>query len=231
MYIIIILLLILLIINIKESFSLESSESLYKTLQNNWGDLFKDGNRNAAGSIFFKWILDKCVNYNEFLEYNKLYCAVSGSLISPGSKPSNIIMKDMNGTKIYGQYYKCCWPCLCDIMKYARVIKMKHKFKNEENDKEFYVITIENPCNKNNFPDEVTKEYFCKGNQINEEKNHIINGRLVIGLLHNGKIATENEIDSVNNDKITGKLCQQRNEMAIEKLEYGMGDIFIKMAR
>ena len=47
---------------------------------------FSDG-RNAAGAKFLKHILTKNLSYIDFLEYNKLYCAVSGSLVSPGSKP------------------------------------------------------------------------------------------------------------------------------------------------
>ena len=45
--------------------------------------IFPDSNRNAAGPRFFKYLIDQNLTYQEFIEYNKLYCPVSGSLINP----------------------------------------------------------------------------------------------------------------------------------------------------
>ena len=64
-----------------------SGKEYYENLVSNWSKIFPDQNRNAAGPKFFKFIIDQDMNYKEFVEYNKLYCAVSGSLISPGSMP------------------------------------------------------------------------------------------------------------------------------------------------
>ena len=35
---------------------------------------------------FFKYLIDQNLTFEEFIEYNKLYCPVSGSLINPGEK-------------------------------------------------------------------------------------------------------------------------------------------------
>ncbi len=217
---------------IKENYE---NNKYYTYLTDNWNKIFVDGNRNSASSMFFKFIIDiPQLSFTDFLEYNKLYCAVSGSLISPNSPANFIMIEEFNtNQKICGDYYMCCWPCLCDVMKYAKVIKMNHKFTDGE--KTFYAITIANPCSKTDFPAEVTKSYICNGNKLNTEKNHIIKkdgvDRLVIGVLHNGHICSEEEQKQIMNNDITGNRCNQRNNMPIDKLQYGMGDIFIKLAK
>ena len=86
---------------------------IYEKLAQDWTKIFPDGNRNAAGPRFFKYILDQNLEYEEFMQFNKLYCAVSGSLIPPDSQPDEIFLTNLeNDEKICGQYYKCCWPCL-----------------------------------------------------------------------------------------------------------------------
>ena len=78
------------------SFStLNSAEkNYYQDIVNDWNKIFPDKNRNAAGPKFFKYILDKKITYKDFVEYNKLYCAVSGSLISPNSTPEFVYLKE-----------------------------------------------------------------------------------------------------------------------------------------
>ena len=72
--------------------SLEAKErNYYQELVNEWSKIFPDRNRNAAGPKFFKHILNKDITYQEFVEFNKLYCAVSGSLIDPNAVPEKYI--------------------------------------------------------------------------------------------------------------------------------------------
>ena len=106
---------------------------------------------------------------------------------------------------------------------------MKYKFKDVA--KEFFVFTIKNPCNKRDFPNRVNKNYFCEGDKINDKQVFSINNRIVIGLLHDGKICKKDDIDFVKSHQITGRFCEFRNTTPIESLEAGMGDIFIKLAR
>ena len=97
--------------------------------------------------------------------------------------------------------------------------------------KSFFVFTIKNPCNKEDFPNRVNKDYFCVGEKINNKQVYDLNGRIVIGLLHNGKSCRKDEIDFVKSHQITGRFCELRNNTPIENLNAGMGDIFIKLAR
>ena len=114
-------------------------------------------------------------------------------------------------------------------MKYSEVEKMKYKFL--DGSKEFYVFTIKNPCNKNDFPDRVNKNYFCDGEKINNDQVYNLNGRIVIGLLHKGRSCKKEEIDFIKSHEVTGRFCELRNNTPLESLEAGMGDIFIKLAR
>ena len=212
------------------SISYSAEKNYYKDLVNDWLRIFPDKNRNAAGPKFFKYIIDKDVTYKDFIEYNKLYCAVSGSLIDPNSEPDFIFVNEKETKKkICGNYYKCCIPCSCDIMKYSEVQKMKYEFKDGV--KNFFVFTIKNPCDKKDFPNRVNKNYFCDGKKINKKQVYDLNGRIVIGLLHNGKSCKKDEIDFVKTHNITGRFCEFRNNTPLENLEAGMGDIFIKLAR
>ena len=82
-----------------------NTEKLYERLINDWSTIFPDGNRNAAGPRFFKYILDQNLEYEEFMQFNKLYCAVSGSLLPPDAQPDEIFLTNIeNEEKICGQY-------------------------------------------------------------------------------------------------------------------------------
>ena len=51
--------------------------------------------------------------------------------------------EDTTNNKTCGYMYRCCWPCTCDSMKYAKTMNISHKFKGIE--EQFTVMTIDNP--------------------------------------------------------------------------------------
>ena len=221
---------VLLLIALQSFKSFANEEKLYQKLLEDWPKIFPDGNRNAAGPRFFKYIVDQNLNHDEFINFNKLYCSVSGSLISPNTQPDDIYLTDVDTNKqICGQYYKCCWPCLCDVMKYASTKRININFDGEE--KYFNAIVIDNPCSKNDFPDLVNRNYFCEGDSLHPDYTYSVDGKLVIGLMHNAKTCNEYDIDYINNHEITGPMCEYRNSMPTEELNFGMGDIFINLAK
>ena len=210
--------------------SFAEEKNYHKELITDWSRIFPDKNRNAAGPKFFKYIIDKKNTYKDFIEFNKLYCAVSGSLIDPNSDSEFLFVEETKTKKkICGNYYRCCVPCSCDLMKYSETQKMKYEFKDGL--KEFYVLTIKNPCDKQDFPNRVNKDYFCDGKKINKSEVYSLDERIVIGLLHNGKSCEKDEIDFVKSHQLTGRYCNLRNNTPLENLDAGMGDIFIKLAR
>ena len=113
-------------------------------------------------------------------------------------------------------------------MLYHLNSKINIDFKDQS--KDIYAIVINNPCNKNDFPDLVNREYFCEGNELNKKYTYSVDNKLVIGLLHNANKCDAYDIDYINNDQITGPMCEARNSMPLEELNFGMGDIFIRLA-
>ena len=110
-------------------------------------DYLPTGNRNAAGGQYYKYILNELnPTIDEFIEYHKMYCAVSGSPIKPNKNNRDfIVLKDMNNKNICGYYYRCCTPCNCDLMRENNTVRV-----NQETikGKKIYVISIEDPCKK-----------------------------------------------------------------------------------
>ena len=58
------------------------------------------------------------------------------------------------------------------------------------------------------FPKEVNRKYFCSGSKINTDSVKEIDGRLVIGYLHNATTCSSDKIFQIDNDRITGNYVQ-----------------------
>ena len=211
-----------------------SSDSLkliryYEELRADWGKIFPNKNRNAGGALFFNYILDNSSSRDEFFEKNKMYCSVSGSLVRPDSQPEFVSVRGQDKNElICGSLYRCCWPCSCDVMKFVQVQALEKTF----NDKTelINVLTIKNPCEKPDFPEEVDRESICVGTSLNKKRVTEINGKLVVGVLFESKICSSKDIEKINREVITGSYCPLRNNTPLKEVRGGMGDIFIKMA-
>ena len=216
------------IFTVNQSFATDIQS--YNKLVEDWSKIFPDGNRNAASPRFFKYLIDQDLTYLEFLNYNTLFCPVSGSLIRPGTRPTFIfINKVASDERVCGYFYQCCWPCICDVMKYAEAKQINLLFK--DGPKEIAALVIDNPCEKRQFPEEINRNYFCDGSKPNKDKVYEIDDKIVIGILHKPSICNNTKMSFVNNHPITGKQCLIRNSTPISELNSGMGDIFIRLAK
>ena len=209
---------------IEEDTTLEKRDTEFKNLMKDFNLIFPDNNRNSGGVQFFHHIVNMNLSKNDFELYNSFYCGVSGSPVDPkrGKVSDYVIVKDLDGNDIYGKYYRCCWPCLCDIMKYARV----DKYDANLNDTciTYDVLTIEDPCcNKSKIPDSVSS-YKCENGKT-QNGVYSRNGRLIFALFYDTKIATES-------DDISDVLerCSERMDTRPDDLKGGMGDIFVKLS-
>ena len=224
----------------KEQFSSVDKQQLYDDLlENHYQNIFPNNqNRNSAGFRFFKYIYDNLATSEELFDiYNQFYCAVSGSIVPPRENNYNILkVKDRNGKCVFGKYYRCCTPCNCDIMKFATVIPTKIELpKNSNKFVTKMLLTINDPCSSDqDLPSELDKEVFqCnqqnlleKGYRVNE-KNELTKGqgKLVIGVLYPIQEEEKKQVESA----LT--MCQERISMGVNELQYGMGDIFVKLAK
>ncbi len=208
----------------------KADELSYQQLKKDWWQIFPDGNRNVGGPKFFNYTLKKSRNFEEFTSFNRLFCPVSGSLISPKSTPELVYVDEEKGSRqICGQLYRCCWPCSCDVMKHVTAEKFNLQIGVQKD--EVYLLKIKNPCTKKNFPTEVTRSNFCEGDQVNVSSVHLSSEKITVGILHDAHVCSAEEIAYIDKQTITGKYCPFRNNTPVSDIKGGMGDIFIKLAQ
>lgn len=218
-------------------------EALFKDLlDNHYERIFPRRNRNAGGPQFFRYIYENLATSHDLFErYNRFYCGVSGSIIRPSRKvkTDEVRVKDASGQCVSGSYYRCCWPCSCDVMKFARAERVAVTLPRDPSGerKAYTLLTITDPCAKCDstpcpgFPREVTA-YRCEEGRtanglrvVDGKLSDDPNGRLVFAVLY--------EDESHSSSEPTVKRCEQRTNADSEALDRmgGMGNIFVDLAR
>ena len=91
---------------------------------------FPSGNRNAGGAQFFKYILSNSSTSDEVFEKNKMYCAVSGSLIRPGSQPEFISVVNKDSKGLNAVHYIDVAGRVHGVMKYVSVEQLEVTFSD-----------------------------------------------------------------------------------------------------
>ena len=202
-----------------------TDRELYEKLMDDFSKIFPDKNRNAGGPQFYHHIVSLNPTIEEFKKMNTFYCAVSGSPIDPsrGKTYDNIIVNGLDDKKYYGKYYRCCWPCLCDIMRKDTVFVESFTVKLKDGEYDHYVLTINDPClYENRIPSEITC-FQCVNNNT-QNGIHTDSGRLIIGILHDVEEYTNQDID----DNLFN-MCEERINTPVNELKGGMGDISVKL--
>ena len=198
----------------------------YETLMNDFNLIFKDRNRNAGGVQFFHHIHNRSneLTKEEYLSHHKVYCAVSGSPIKPHeNNKDKIVVKGTDNKEYIGDYYRCCWPCLCDIMRYVRL--ENHQVELTDGILDYHVLVIGDPCLKEEeIPNEITSFECFNNENVNGVKTE--SGNLIIGVLHNAREYDPNKHDI---EEVQQK-CNERINTLPEDLKGGMGDIFVLLS-
>lgn len=216
-----------------EGFSQEEKQGLFDDfMENHYRTIFPDGGRNSGGPMFYHYFLNNMtLDKNHFLVYNQFYCGVSGSIVSPSRNniTNHIVLEDLSGNEWFGKYYRCCVPCPCDLMRYAKV--ERHTIQLSDGPYEHYVITIRDPCvNPDGIPDQVTA-YQCS-NGITQNGVRTASGRLIIAVLFGQHemdelpVAYDPSVHTIDADQH----CNPRICQAPEELRGGMGDIFVLLS-
>lgn len=206
-----------------------SVQQHFKTLMSEFNTIFPTRNRNAGGPQFYHHIYSYKENLTKelFLLHNTFYCGVSGSPVDPGRGKvyDYVKMNHVDGRIFVGKYYRCCWPCLADIMAHAKV--EHHTIPLNDGPFEHMVITIDDPCRKQDqLPDEVNS-YKCE-NKITKNGIRTNSGRLIIAILHGHELYDPDSHDEILLPIL--ELCEERMNTPVEQLRGGMGDIFVKIA-
>ena len=125
-----------------------------RELHQNYRNVFKHGNRNAASHKWASFILRESEQYTDskMQEIFTGFCAISGSPVSPNDYKRygltipvvSELAAERNFTSRFGYLYYCCWPCVCDTQDFLRIDSKTIKTKDGE--KEHWFVTIGNPC-------------------------------------------------------------------------------------
>lgn len=228
-----------------ELFSIGSLNDLYNNhLMDDFKEIFPTGNRNSGGPHFFEYAYDKYIDgeftEQEFIDFHKLYCAVSGSPISPDrSDAYNIVrIKKYDSEEfIEGTYYRCCTPCICDLMKHSVVKEFSSEDDNVFSNNDLKLILIKNPCKnkskQNILIKEEAPEFKCnnrrldRGIYLDEITNDPVDSEyLIIGVLYPGSYE---ESEETLEDRVD--VCKSTNRFSSDEPMGGMGDIFISISK
>ncbi|KAH8046511.1 hypothetical protein JL720_16374 [Aureococcus anophagefferens] len=96
-------------------------------LRNEYGNIFKHGNRNAASHRWATFLLDRAAHPGDYKRYRLRLPLVGGG-----------------GATRSGFMYYCCWPCVCDTQDFIRADTKTITTKTETRVAHFAVIG--NPC-------------------------------------------------------------------------------------
>ncbi|MEM6732432.1 MAG: hypothetical protein AAF658_12815 [Myxococcota bacterium] len=222
-----------------------SDQELFDDLmQNHYIRIFPFGGRNSGGPQFFEYIYEHLATSHALFErYNRFYCGVSGSIIKPERRNASDVVKvkASDGSCVVGTYHRCCWPCDCDVMKFARAEKVSISLPNDPTGvaRDYYLLTIADPCAKCDsspcpeFPREVTAyrcEAYRTANGLRVKDGRLTrepDGRLVFAMLHDASPASQASVDS----RLVAKCMRRINADPAElKRLGGMGNIFVNLA-
>ena len=116
-------------------------------LWNEYPNVFKFGNRNAASHLWSTFILERSAQMTaaRFELMFSGFCAVSGSPVRPSDYNRYLLrLTTVTGSKRTGAMHYCCWPCVCDTKDFIRADTKTITTKTETRVAHFAVIG--NPC-------------------------------------------------------------------------------------
>lgn len=171
--------------------------------------------------MFFRWAAHTARDEEDFDALNKLYCGVSGSTVRPGSTPDLVRVQHLGGEHVCGDYYRCCWPCSCDVEKYSKAEDMDISLADGSVVSRT-VLSIADPCaSPADIPGQVDAFQCENGQTTNALRTP--SGRIAIATLHH---ASKDRCDDY--EIIRG--CAHRNATPRCDLQGGMGDLFATVA-
>jgi len=212
-----------------------------RDLHQEYYNIFKHGNRNAASHLWTKFLLDRSQQMtHERLTYMfSGFCAVSGSPTSPQDRTRyKLNLQLVRGGRRTGFMYYCCWPCVCDTQDFIRIDTKNITLLGGES-RQYHFAVLGNPCDH---PEELTRpfkqvEVYGRGETtIKQEAPEVrcdAAGKLDGAYLSDGGYIIINmffdEDPSLNSmdESLFAQMCTQRADAGYNS---GMGEIFRKVA-
>mmetsp|Transcript_74102 Transcript_74102/g.217454 ORF Transcript_74102/g.217454 Transcript_74102/m.217454 type:complete len:273 (+) Transcript_74102:25-843(+) len=128
-----------------------------RELHQQYYNIFRHGNRNAASHLWSKFLLDRSREMSrEKLAYMfSGFCAVSGSPVQPQDRTRyRLTLDKVGGGKRTGYMYYCCWPCVCDTQDFIRVDTKN--VTTSDGEVQLHFAVLGNPCDR---PEELSKPF------------------------------------------------------------------------
>jgi len=211
-----------------------------RDLHQQYYNIFKHGNRNAASHLWSSFLLDRSheMTHDKLTYMFSGFCAVSGSPVQPQDRTRYRLNLDkIGGGKHIGYMYYCCWPCVCDTQDFIKVDTKNVTLLGGETRK-YHFAVLGNPCDH---PEELSRPFvqpfYGRGETTLKREAAEVrcdeNGKLVgAHTSDNGYIIISmffDEDKSLNSmdEKIFEGHCADR---AANGYNSGMGEIFRKVA-
>jgi len=208
-----------------------------RDLHQEYGNIFKHGNRNAASHLWSTFLMDRApfMSAKRFETLSGGYCAVSGSPTTPMDQTRYQMRLDrVDGSgKQKGFMYYCCWPCVCDTQDFIRVDTKT--IVTTEGPKEYSFAVIGNPCDR---PSEINKPFDQHGRSTTiaqaaaevrcgpggrlEGATMSDNGYVIISLFF-----TSPSLGDAADESEFAEMCADRKAQGYNS---GMGEIFRRVA-
>lgn len=211
-----------------------------RDLHQQYYNIFKHGNRNAASHLWSKFLLDRSheMTHEKFVYMNSGFCAVSGSPVSPQDRTRYRLNLDkVSGGKHRGYMYYCCWPCVCDTQDFIKV-DTKNVTTSDGVSRQYHFAVLGNPCDH---PEELSRPFvqpfYGRGETtIRQEAAEVRcdqNGRLEGAYLSDGgyiiisMFFDEDPSQKSMDESLFAQMCTERANAGYNS---GMGEIFRKVA-
>lgn len=211
-----------------------------RDLHQEYYNIFKNGNRNAASHLWSTFLLDR----SHEMTHDKLkymftgFCAVSGSPVQPQERTRyRLTLDKVGGGKRAGYMYYCCWPCVCDTQDFIRV-DTKNVSSSDGTSRQYHFAVIGNPCDH---PEELSKPFIqpfygrsettlkreapevrCDASGKLEGAHVSDHGYIILSMFHD----EDSSLNSLS-ETVFADHCSER---AAAGYNSGMGEIFRKVA-
>ena len=117
-------------------------------LWNEYSNIFRYGNRNAASHLWATFVLERSwqMTPDTVSSLFSSFCPVSGSPVNArDSKRYRVTLDTSDGARQRtGFIYYCCWPCLCDTLDFLKVDTAT--VQTSEGPVAYWVTVMGNPC-------------------------------------------------------------------------------------
>lgn len=125
-----------------------SDRATVRDLHDEYRNIFRHGNRNAASHRWATFLLDRAdqMTAGRLTTFFGGFCAVSGSPVRPSDyNRYRLTLPRVGGGLSTGYMHYCCWPCVCDTQDYIRVDTRSITLAKGV-ERQFQFAVIGNPC-------------------------------------------------------------------------------------